>query len=83
MMNVLDRAYIWTTIRLSSAKDRMKEFLSDQDGISNVVAVIIVLLITVLLIGVFWDRLQEWINDIMNDIFGTTFSDSGLDKLGG
>lgn len=78
MMNVLDRAYIWTTIRLSRARDNAKEFLSSQDGVSNVVAVIIVLLITVLLIAAFWSQLKTWIQGIMDDIFGTTFDKSGL-----
>ena len=60
------------------AKDKVKEFLQEQDGVSNVVATIIILLIVVLLIGAFWDRLKEWINAIMDQIFGTSYNASGL-----
>ena len=56
----------------------MKEFLQEQDGVSNVVATIIILLIVVLLIGAFWDRLKEWIGAIMDQIFGTSYNASGL-----
>ncbi len=77
-MTMLDRAYIWSSIRLSRVKDNVKDFFSRQDGVSNVVAVIIVLLITVLLIAAFWSQLKEWIQGIMDNIFGTTFDDSGL-----
>ena len=77
-MTMLDRAYIWSSIRLSRVKDNVKDFFSRQDGVSNVVAVIIVLLITVLLIAAFWSQLKEWIQNIMNDIFGTTFTSDGL-----
>ena len=42
------------------------------------VATIIILLIVVLLIGVFWDRLQEWLSGIMDQIFGSSFTADGL-----
>lgn len=79
-MTMLDRAYIWSSIRLSRVKDNVKDFFSRQDGVSNVVAVIIVLLITVLLIAAFWSQLKEWIQGIMDNIFGTTFTSDGLDS---
>lgn len=75
MVDALDRAYIWAYIRMSRAKDDVKEFLSNQSGVSNVVATIVVLLITVLLISFFWDNLKEWIGNIMDQIFDTTFED--------
>ena len=78
MMNALDRGYIWTTVRLSMMKNNVKEFFRQQDGVSNVVATIIVLLITVLLIAVFWNQLQLWIDAIMDRIFGTEINDEGL-----
>lgn len=77
-MKMLDRICIGAMIRANVAKDKMKEFLQEQDGVSNVVATIIILLIVVLLIGAFWGRLKEWIGDIMDKIFGSSFDDSGL-----
>ena len=77
-MKMLDTICIGAMIRANMAKDKVKEFLQEQDGVSNVVATIIILLIVVLLIGAFWDRLKEWINAIMDQIFGTSYNASGL-----
>ena len=77
-MNMLDTLYINAVNRAERAKNTIKNFLSSQDRVSNVVATIIVLLIVVLLIAVFWDRLKEWVAAIMDQIFGTGFDDSGL-----
>lgn len=77
-MVLLDALYISAQSRLRLARDKAKEFLASQRGVSNVVATIIVLLIVVLLIGVFWNRLKEWVADIMDQIFGTSYDDSGL-----
>ena len=67
-MKMLDKICIGTMIRANMAKDKVKEFLQEQDGVSNVVATIIILLIVVLLIGAFWDRLKEWINTAIGRI---------------
>ena len=77
-MKMLGKICIGAMIRANMAKDKVKEFLQEQDGVSNVVATIIILLIVVLLIGAFWDRLKEWINAIMDQIFGTSYNASGL-----
>ena len=77
-MKMLDKICIGAMIRATIAKDKVKEFLQEQDGVSNVVATIIILLIVVLLIGAFWDRLKEWIGAIMDQIFGTSYNASGL-----
>ena len=77
-MKMLDKICIGTMIRANMAKDKVKEFLQEQDGVSNVVATIIILLTVVLLIGAFWDRLKEWIGAIMDQIFGTSYNASGL-----
>ncbi len=77
-MELLDRLYISVQSRLWRAKDKVKEFMDSQDGVSNVVATIIILLIVVLLIGVFWDRLKTFVGDMMDKIFNTEFTDSGL-----
>ena len=77
-MKMFDKICIGTMIRANMAKYKGKSFLQDQDGVSTVVATIIILLIVVLLIGAFWDRLKEWINAIMDQIFGTSYNASGL-----
>lgn len=77
-MNVLDKGYIWLALKAGKMKESMKEFCLAQDGVANVVATIVVLLITVLLIAAFWTQLKAWVSNLMNTIFGTTFDDGGL-----
>lgn len=79
-MNKLDGLYIGVRLRLEKAWERFKGFWASQDGVSNVVATIIILLIVVLIIAVFWDKLQVWLKNMMDIIFGTEIKP---DKLGG
>lgn len=81
-MQYLDRMYIAASIKAAALRDKImkeiKDFYGSEDGVSNVVATIIILLIVVLLIAVFWGRLKEWVSDMMDTIFGTEFTDDGL-----
>lgn len=81
-MNVLDRSYIWLAVRADTVKEDMKEFFTNQDGVSNVVATIIVMLITVLLIAAFWKQLREWMEDLLGRIFSTG-EDMDMNPLNG
>ena len=77
-MKMLDSLCIGAMVRMTAMKDKAKDFVKSQDGVSNVVATIIILLLVVMLIAVFWENLQEWISGMMDQIFGTTFDDRGL-----
>lgn len=68
-MNLMDKMYFGMRLRLELAKARAKEFWASQDGVSNVVATIIILLIVVVLIGVFWKQLSGWLGGLMDRIF--------------
>lgn len=68
-MEILDSLYIRTMIWTTKTKDRVKDFFESQDGVSNVVATIIILLIVVLLIGAFWGQLKPWMDGMMQKIF--------------
>ena len=86
-MNTLDKVYLGTKIKAIKMKEKasegLKRFFSEEKGVSNVVATIILLLIVVLLIGAFWDRLQTWLDGLLDDIFGTKFDNSGMSGEGG
>lgn len=72
-MNTLDNMIIAGRCRMAKAKENFKEFWSSEKGVSNVVATIIILLIVVLIIGVFWDKLKVWLDGMMAQIFDTSF----------
>ena len=71
-MKMLDKICIGAMIRANMAKDKLESFLEEQDGVSNVVATLLILVIVVTLVTTFWGRLQEWTNKLMDIIFKTT-----------
>ena len=77
-MELMNKIAIGMMVRMMILKQDVKDFLDNQDGISAVVATIIILLITVILVGIFWDRLKTWVSGMMNQIFGSSFDEGGL-----
>ena len=71
-MKMLDKICINAMLRANVAKDKMESFLEEQDGVSNVVATLLILVIVVTLVTTFWGRLSEWANGLMDIIFKTT-----------
>ncbi|MBT9822052.1 hypothetical protein DW826_13350 [Clostridium sp. AM34-11AC] len=71
-MKMLDKICINAMLRANVAKDKLESFLEEQDGVSNVVATLLILVIVVTLVTTFWGRLQEWTNKLMDIIFKTT-----------
>ena len=71
-MKMLDKICINAMLRANVAKDKLESFLEEQDGVSNVVATLLILVIVVTLVTTFWGRLQEWTNKLMDSIFKTT-----------
>lgn len=68
-MNKLDCLYIGARVRLEKAGERIRDFFASQDGVNTVVATIVMLLITVILIAVFWEQLSGWVKQILEIIF--------------
>ena len=73
-MRMLDKICINAMLRANVAKDKLESFLEEQDGVSNVVATLLILVIVVTLVTTFWGRLQEWTNKLMDIIFKTKIS---------
>ena len=73
-MKMLDKICINAMLRANVAKDKLESFLEEQDGVSNVVATLLILVIVVTLVTTFWGRLQEWTNKLMDIIFKTKIS---------
>ena len=71
-MKMLDKICINAMLRANAVKDKMESFLEEQDGVSNVVATLLILVIVVTLVTTFWGRLSEWANGLMDTIFNTS-----------
>ena len=73
-MKMLDKICINAMLRANVAKDKLESCLEEQDGVSNVVATLLILVIVVTLVTTFWGRLSEWANGLMDIIFKTKIS---------
>ena len=73
-MRMLDKICINAMLRANVAKDKLESFLEEQDGVSNVVATLLILVIVVTLVTTFWGRLSEWAIGLMDIIFKTKIS---------
>ncbi|MCI8516205.1 MAG: hypothetical protein HFG75_04955 [Hungatella sp.] len=73
-MDAIDNLCIYVMVWGVKAREKVKDFLDSQSGVSNVVATIIILLMVVLIISFFWDKLKTWLNDMMDTIFATKFN---------
>ena len=54
-MELMNKIAIGMMVRMMILKNDLREFIDEQDGVGNVVATIIILLIAVLLIAVIFD----------------------------
>lgn len=70
-MNVLDKLYVKAQTKAVIMKDNLKKFMTEERGVSNFVATIFLMLVVVLIIGLFWDALESWFNEIKTKIFVT------------
>lgn len=82
-MNTLDKLYVSAQIRAGIMKEKIKNFMSEQRGISNIASTILLLLIVVLVIGLFWGRLQTWLNSTMDTVFDAELPSAGTGGTGG
>lgn len=60
MNRVIDTMYIGTKIRLTNFFDN---FFNDENGVSNIVATVLLILVVVLLASIFWDTISKWFTD--------------------
>ena len=77
-MSLLDNMAINAKVRMWKFGEKAKNFFTEEKGVSNVVATIILVLIVVLIIGVFWKQLSIWLNGMMQTIFGSSVTDGDL-----
>lgn len=70
-MRALDGLCIQAMGKVNLYRDKLYDFWKKQDGVSNVVATIIILAIVIGMIAIFNERLQSWIMEIIDDMIGT------------
>lgn len=68
MKDMSIKAYIAGKQMFNKGYQSLKGMMKDERGISDVVAGVILVLIVVLLVGVFWDKLKDWFDMIWDQI---------------
>ena len=74
MLTILDNAYIAAKNRIHMASNEIKEgwneFVNNEEGVSAIVATILLILIVVLLAVIFWNSISEWLSQLWATITG-------------
>lgn len=78
MKNLMLRTYLNGVNKASYVKKSMKNFISDERGMSEAVAATLLVLIVVLLAVFFWDQLSTWIQDLWQQIMGESKGIKGI-----
>ena len=70
MLNYLDRGYIRGKIWFANLKENL---ISDERGVSGIVATVILVLLAVLLAAIFWNKLQSYFTTLWSQVTGEKF----------
>ncbi len=68
MTNFMTRAYLAMRIK---AECFMQDLKNDERGVGPLVATILIMLIVVLMVAVFWEKISTWFSEMMDKIFNT------------
>ncbi len=69
MLEMLESFLILTKLTMNNFVDELR---SDERGVSNIVATVILILIVVLLAALFWTNLQTYFTDLWNRVTSTS-----------
>ncbi len=79
-MNLITRAYISMVTRrdafLASLHEE-KSLRDDERGVAPIVATILILLIVILMVAVFYEKISEYFSALIEKIFGTNGTNAG------
>lgn len=67
MTKLLDSMYIGAKMRFENF---LEELRSDEAGVSSIVATVLLILIVILLVGIFWDKLQTYFSSLWDKVTG-------------
>lgn len=65
MLRTLDRLCIGAKLRMYQFCNNLRK---DESGVAAIVATVLLILVVVLLVGIFWGKLQEWFTEIWERI---------------
>lgn len=68
-MKTMDKWFIKAQTKMLKAEECVKEFFTSERGISNIAATVLLLSVVVLVVGLFWEQLEQWLKEMMEDIF--------------
>lgn len=77
-MRTLDGLCIQAMGKVNLYRDKLYDFWKKQDGVSNVVATIIILSIVVAMMAFFNERLQRWVKEMIDAIFKSDPADNSV-----
>ena len=68
-MNFLNSVVLGAKARIMKAKEQMKNLMAEEKGVSNIVATVLIIIVSIALVALMWTLLDEWIIGVFEELF--------------
>ena len=67
-MNFINSMVLGAKVRMLKAKEALKNVMTEEKGVSNIVATVIIIIVAVALVALMWTFLKDWIIEVFTDL---------------
>ena len=67
-MNFLNSMVLGAKARMLKAKEEMKNVMAEEKGVSNIVATVLIIIVSIALVALIWSFLDEWIIEVFEEL---------------
>ncbi|MBQ3517167.1 MAG: hypothetical protein IJA29_08075 [Lachnospiraceae bacterium] len=67
-MNFINSMVLGAKVRMLKAKEALKNVMTEEKGVSNIVATVLIIIVAVALVALMWTFLKDWIIEVFTDL---------------
>lgn len=67
-MNFINSMVLGAKARMLKAKEEMKNVMAEEKGVSNIVATVLIIIVSIALVALIWSFLDEWIIEVFEEL---------------
>ena len=67
-MNFFNSMVLGAKARMLKAKEEMKNVMAEEKGVSNIVATVLIIIVSIALVALIWSFLDEWIIEVFEEL---------------
>ncbi len=64
-MEFLNSMVLGAKVRMLKAKEALKNVMTEEKGVSNIVATVLIIIVAIALVALLWGLLQDWIVEVV------------------